>query len=1045
MRRTAPALAKLSPPRLTGTVRRDRLYAWLDARRDACAGVWLCGAPGAGKTTLAASYVQARVLSYLWYRFDADDNDLSRFFSTLGAALDGAAVRTRRPRFAAEHLANVQVFARRWFAAALAALPPPFVIVFDNVEQGALDSFDCLVTALLETAPPGVSLIITGRDEPGPGLAQAVVQGHLARLEAGELAFTPDEAATMARDLGLDAGQVMSACRRVGGWAGGLRLLCDLDRRSVLAPDNAPPQVLFHYLADLVLKGLDAPTRHLLLAAAHLPWIQADVLGPLAGHTQVQPALDRLCERHLFIEPVARMDDAYRLHPLLREYLREQAPERFDDTQRRMLQRRAASAFEVRGYPDAALDLALDADALDIAVPRLIAGLESKLEAGQLEQWAAWVMRIPSDVLQREPALGYGLARIAFLREDASALYRYEAACNGYASRDDLEGQQLCAAGVLEWRYNTDSFVGHARWSALLRRGSPSTQDAQSLLRLLNGRVLACFYAGDFDAEREHLLAEAAVAFEGTGAANEKLSIAVSLLGCLERRKHWDDARWLAGQMESLLASPKVGPRMQILARQQLASDLHRQSGAYDEAERQASAARAQAREQGFVVLEYEAVAILALCALYTGDDAAARRHVADLTAMSRADNIYHQRLLHQMQGWQALQSGQESAARSHALALRSAVERSDMPLHFRATWLLTALYTDYRFGDAALACDELRALVADGEPGSREILDANLASLVAHRAWLAGDGDAAARALARGWQLAASMRYFQLLGPLRSMLAELSAFALARCIEPGFARELIERRRLPAPSPAVEGWPWRLRVFTLGRFVVEVQGRALVFEGKVPKKPLAVLKALIALGSDAVPERTLADALWPDDEADDALAALSVAVHRLRKLLGGAGDLVRVREGRVGLDSQGSWSDLRAFERLAAQHDSLPAMQRALTMYEGHFLALDDDNWCVSARERARFRFSTTVLECAEMLATAGHHDEALACCKRGLEVDDIDERLYQGLMRVALRLRRPAEGIAAYQRCKRVLGKLIGTAPSQDTERLFRELLST
>lgn len=182
MRRAAPALAKLSPPRLTGTVRRDRLYAWLDARRDACASVWLCGAPGAGKTTLAASYVQARALSYLWYRLDADDNDLSRFFSTMGAALDGAAVRTRRPRFAAEHLANVQVFARRWFAAALAVLPPPFVIVFDNVEQGALDSFDCLVTALLETAPPGVSLIITGRDEPGPGLAQAVVQGHLARL-----------------------------------------------------------------------------------------------------------------------------------------------------------------------------------------------------------------------------------------------------------------------------------------------------------------------------------------------------------------------------------------------------------------------------------------------------------------------------------------------------------------------------------------------------------------------------------------------------------------------------------------------------------------------------------------------------------------------------------------------------------------------------------------------------------------------------------------------------------------------------------------------
>ena len=1044
MGRSAPALAKLSPPRLTGTVRRERLYAWLDARRDACAGVWLCGAPGAGKTTLAAGYVQARALSYLWYRFDADDNDLGRFFSTLGAALDGAAVRTRRPRFAAEHLAHVQVFARRWFVAALAALPPPFVLVFDNVEQGALDSFECLVTALLEAAPPGVSLIVTGRDEPGPGLARAVVQGQLARLEARELAFTPDEAATLARDLALDAGQVMSSCRRVGGWAAGLRLLCDLDRRSVLAPDHPPPQLLFDYLAGLVHQGLDEPTRRLLRTAALLPWIPADVLGPLARHTQVRAVLDRLCDRHLFVEPVARIDGAYRLHPLLREYLRERAPDRFDDAERRTLQRGAAIAFERCGYADAALDLALDADALDMAIPRLVAVLEAKLEAGQLEQWAAWVARVPSTVVEGEPALVYGLGRIAFLREETSALARYEAACDGYAARGDLEGQQLCAAGVLEWSYNTDSFVGHARWSALLRRGSPSARDAQSSLRLLNGRALACFYIGDFEAERERLLADAAAAFDGRGAANEKLSIAISLLGCLERRKRWDDAQWLAARMESLLASPKVGPRMQILARQQIASDLHRQSGAYEDAERQASAAREQARGQGFNVLEYEAVGILALCALYTGDEVATRRLIADLAAMSRADNVYHQRFLHQMQNWQALQGGQESAARSHALALRAAVARSDMPPHFRATWLQTALYTDYVLGNPALACDELRELVADGEPGSREILQANLDSLLAHCAWLAGDGDAAARALSRGWHLAASMRYFQLLGPLRSLLAELCAFALERGIEPGFTRELVERRRLPSPSPAAEGWPWRLRVFTLGRFAVEVQGRTLVFEGKVPKKPLAVLKALIAQGSDAVPERTLADALWPDDEADDALAALSVALHRLRKLLGCAGELVRVREGRVGLDPRGSWSDLRAFERLAAQRDSLPAMQRALTMYQGHFLALDDENWCVSARERARSRFSALVLDCTDMLASAGRHDEALACCKRGLEVDDLDERLYQGLMRAALGLSRPAEGIAAYQRCKRVLGKVIGTAPSQDTERLLRDLLS-
>ena len=86
----------------------------------------------------------------------------------------------------------------------------------------------------------------------------------------------------------------------------------------------------------------------------------------------------------------------------------------------------------------------------------------------------------------------------------------------------------------------------------------------------------------------------------------------------------------------------------------------------------------------------------------------------------------------------------------------------------------------------------------------------------------------------------------------------------------------------------------------------------------------------------------------------------------------------------------------------------------------------------------------SLLTLDCATTLTRLGRHDEALACCERGLEGDDLDERLYQALMLSALAIGRRAEGIAAYQRCKRVLVKVVGTSPSQETERLLRELVS-
>src|SRR5690348_4031000 len=87
-RHIAPAsvgLAKLTRPRLFRVRDRERLFRQLDAARE-CPAVWISGPPGAGKTSLAASYLKARRLPSIWYDVDSGDTDPASFFHHLTQA-----------------------------------------------------------------------------------------------------------------------------------------------------------------------------------------------------------------------------------------------------------------------------------------------------------------------------------------------------------------------------------------------------------------------------------------------------------------------------------------------------------------------------------------------------------------------------------------------------------------------------------------------------------------------------------------------------------------------------------------------------------------------------------------------------------------------------------------------------------------------------------------------------------------------------------------------------------------------------------------------
>ncbi len=139
-----------------------------------------------------------------------------------------------------------------------------------------------------------------------------------------------------------------------------------------------------------------------------------------------------------------------------------------------------------------------------------------------------------------------------------------------------------------------------------------------------------------------------------------------------------------------------------------------------------------------------------------------------------------------------------------------------------------------------------------------------------------------------------------------------------------GFARPVLafSITGLKAKAAAQDGQrAWPLKIHALGQFTLLRDGQPIVFSRKVQKRPLDLLKALIANGGVRTNTSTLIESLWPDSEGDSARVSFDSNLHRLRKLIG-VDDVLVLAEGKLSLDPSKCWVDVWAFEELVARID---------------------------------------------------------------------------------------------------------------------------
>ncbi len=1036
MKHKSTPFTKITRPNVSGVCPRKRLFRVLDKQQDFPI-TYISAPAGSGKTTLTASWLDARKLSCIWYYVDEGDDDISTLFYYMGLAAKRASPKGKKPLplLTPEYLPAINTFIRRYFEELYSRLTPPrspslskrgklppspsllkrgskggVIIVFDNYQNVHPDSqFHNVLCEGLSIIPEGIHAVLISRRDPPQAFSRLRANNKIGLIGWEDVRFTMEESrkiVSMKSGKGISDDNLTELHKKTEGWAAGLILMTEAANTKKIDHSlihKLKQEEVFNYFAGEIFEKTDKETQYFLLKTAFFNRMTSKMAEDLTGISHADDILDALNRSHYFTQRDNSIIPVYRYHPLFKDFLLFRAGRYFVKEESSRIKRSAAAILENSGQIEDAALLLMDIKDYDGLIGLILKNAESFIEKGRSRTIVEWIKGLPDETINRAPWILYwlGICQMSF---SPAASRRYlEEGYKQFKTGDDRRGLLLSWSGVVntylyEWKdfKPLDFWIEELEQIRLLRGFAPRNDTPAYVSLRAEGEAISIFPSKDIE-ERVTASMFGALMFRQPGHPDISLweekvkgiiqeskdnTLKMSTGGNLITYYVWTGQITKAGiliaALSESLKTPNVSPLQKLMCL--WAEALYNYDiGGYETSLSIIEEGLKIAGKTGIYLMNamFYGTGVYSALSLWDIDRAGGfLKKMESALNMESCFAIYY---YHHV-SIAASCRGESASAIEYAKTALKLAEESGAPFIIGVyTYMLIAIMiVAGKYKDIEKYMSELRRII---EKTKSKFLEYVYLSDETFLSLARGDEKMCLEFFKKAITLNKTMGVGPSLPFSSSTLSCLCAKALSAGIETEYVQEMIRRNNLlPDPRYSGDEWPYPFKIYTLGRFEILEDDKPLYFSGKVQQKPLAMLKAIIVFGGREVGEDQISDALWPDAEGDLAHRSFATTLHRLRKLIG-SDTVIQFKEGRLTLDERYCRVDFWVFEKIYERIEASEGGKRQ---------GLKEDEVCLIEKAIAMYK---------------GH---LLAKDTRQLWIAPIAERLRNKFLKLVVRLGR-------------------------------------